>query len=647
MQQLIRKLVGKPVRWVRRTSSKYSLRALAEARKAAKEDAIYLPVISRLPGLVYGPFRNVSPYRFYINSPVKKIRFELVNETPEVLNFNHVGVWIKQDDGTLVKYKGPFSCAMSSTAAVLPDPNGAMRGDGSNSVSVHSKREVKPWWECEFPDAVNIVCIELFNRKDIWGSRSRGLLFTAYNAEGACITRQSKVTKKGANNYFAEVAQPQINTALAYARANGEAKLADRIAEQFSNWLTKPDADESLKASLLSDLATVNQQISQPTPDLSGERETALTLQVPAAARHLRVVAFAKRGIRQITLNTSADGDDMLLSASAASQIPEDIFGLRDNIWVLQPPHIFQRSLPVGDKPKEVKLWHGGHYSGTAFVQRLVQYSEDGSTWHIIDSTLDNLSARLTLISAQEWLLGMKWTPEFAEELGHFCATYRISQARTTKPLFRKQRHLMPDFFKGIEAGAHSATYLPAVTYTRHGLTVPFRELDSTFLAERMFAFCRFLKDTFGLDAFPCYGTLLGMYRDGDFLPHDDDIDVAVVVDAEEGKSYRESSAMWVERLKAAGVPCRFPTPSSLNVHCYFEDFDMDLFFMYRMPDKPGKIWTHMQGYQVRAVKGNLLEPLSTFEFKGFTFNAPGKIEGFLRDRYGDGWTVPDPTYEL
>jgi len=89
------------------------------------------------------------------------------------------------------------------------------------------------------------------------------------------------------------------------------------------------------------------------------------------------------------------------------------------------------------------------------------------------------------------------------------------------------------------------------------------------------------------------------------------------------------------------------PTPSSLNMHCYFEDFDMDLFFIYRIADKPKKVWTHMEGYKTREVNRALFEPLTTLEFKGATFNIPGKVEGFLKDRYGPGWVTPDPTFEL
>ena len=187
--------------------------------------------------------------------------------------------------------------------------------------------------------------------------------------------------------------------------------------------------------------------------------------------------------------------------------------------------------------------------------------------------------ARLQLLEIMEWLLGSKWSKEFTHQLGHFMSTYRISHARAVKGLFKTQRELLPIFFEGIDSGAQSAKFLPRVTYARHGLVVPLKEIDSEFLALRMKRFCDFIKSCFGLDAFLCYGTLLGIYRDGDFLPHDDDVDLAVIVDLPEGETYRSESENWLEKFEQEGVKCRLPTPTSLNMHCYFEDFDMDLFF--------------------------------------------------------------------
>jgi hypothetical protein len=63
--------------------------------------------------------------------------------------------------------------------------------------------------------------------------------------------------------------------------------------------------------------------------------------------------------------------------------------------------------------------------------------------------------------------------------------------------------------------------------------------------------------------------------------------------------------------------------------------------------EKSNAVWTHMEGYQTREVKRSLLEPQSTQHFCGYDFYAPAKIEAFLEDRYGKGWSKPDPTFEL
>lgn len=648
----IKSLAKKSLRWLKNKKTKAlkdKFENINTEQKRLESLKSKLPIISRLPGFVYGHLRNTSGYRYYFNSPIARVRIRLVDEHPEVMHFNYVGIWIRNTDGSLSKYTGEYNCDMSTVSQVLPDPNAVMSGSESNSVSVHSKKELKPWWQVTFPHAIDIACIELYNRKDLFGKRLRGLVLDAYDGHDKRVSQQSRVTKIGANKAFNETGLTQLKQALDYAKANSAESLANNVEQNFIHWLTSESVDEKQKLKLISDLETLNKVLTLPTPDIAGEPENAAKFEIPQKTRFIRIVAFAKTSIRKVTLNISALNETHLLSPSTNTHIPNDIFKLKDTAWVVKKPHIYTIEIPEQDTPHIVSIWHGGFYSASAFVQRLVQVSEDGSNWTTLESTLDCLSARLALITAQEWVLGDKWTDSFVKQVGELFATYRITQARTVKPLLRQFSDLKAPFYLGIEAGATSARYIPNVTYTRHGLTVPFSEIDSTFLAKRTQNFCEYIKAEFDLDAFPCYGTLLGMHRDDDFLPHDDDIDVAVIVDVEEGLDYRKSSEKWAKRLERKGIKTRFPTPTSLNIHCYFEDFDMDLFFMYRMPQKGKKkfIWTHMQGYKTRKVNANLLEPLSSIEFKGLTFNAPSDIEGILLDRYGEGWVTPDPHFEL
>lgn len=645
-KQWVNKVARNPLGLLKFNAHKIPSSQIPGSNHLASLQVSNFPLISRFPGFAYGPLRNICPYFVKVEDNCQRLQIELINENPEILNFNFVAIWVKDEKDNLTRYRGPFRCEMSSTSDVLPDPNAAMHGDERNTVSVHSKRELKPWWSVTFDHEVDIAYVEFCNRKDVFGSRSRGSVISLFGSNGKCVKRYSRVIAKDASAAFVKEGLEALNSAIQYLAQEGYGELSHSIESTFFEWAVSAAMNPTIKSKLLEDLCLADQKIAYDTPDLSGEQKHAKQFEIPKGTRYFRVVAFGQKGKRSIDLNVAVNGHINLMSAYATDNLEHELFELKRNNWMLLGTHIFEQELD-SSVVNNVSIWHGGFYSSATFVQRIIQISNDGQSWQTIESTLDNMTARLQLLQCAEWLLGQNWSDKFCDRLGHFMATYRIAHARAVKALFKKQRDLLPIFFDGIDAGAQSAKYIPKVTYARHGLVVPLNEIDSEFLASRMKRFCDFIKQQFNLDAFLCYGTLLGIYRDGDFLPHDDDVDLAVVVDLPKGQNYREASEGWVSEFEKVGVKCRLPTPSSLNMHCYFEDFDMDLFFIYRVPEKSTKVWTHMEGYKTREVNSNLLEPLATHDFKGITFNVPGNVEGFLKDRYGPGWVTPDPTFEL
>tara|TARA_R110001583_G_scaffold204_1_gene2024 strand:- start:4390 stop:6339 length:1950 start_codon:yes stop_codon:yes gene_type:complete len=601
----------------------------------------------RLPGFIFGAFRNVAAGHYQIDKTLKSIKIELIAEYPEVLNFNHIAIWAKNDDGSLYKIERGFECSMSSVAEVLPDPSKAMLGSGANSVSVHSKREVKPWWKVDFNELHHVVFVEFYNRKDKWGGRAKSIIVTGFDEQGKKAFQGGRILKKDAQLTFYRTALPLLKHCDAYLKSQGLIEAAQKLEGKFVRFLTEKADSSDKMHELVALLQITYNLITSPTPDIPNEKSVALNITIPKGTKFFRVIGYRRKLVRTVKLNVAFDGVDSILEEATDLSYPVDHFTRREHLWTLQHPHIFNFSSLELTSGGIISLWCEDFYSGDAFVQRIIQISEDGQNWVTVQSTLDELEARLAIVSAQEWLLGESWDATFVEQLGHFLATYRMSQARTVKPLLRANRQLLPAFYAGVEKGGATAKFLPSVIYTRHGLTVPFEHIDSKFLANRMKRFVDFLDEKLDLQAFPCYGTLLGIHRDGDFLPHDDDIDLAVIVDLPDGVEYLEATLMWAEVLRGQGISCKPPTPTSLNLHCYFEDFDMDLFFIYRMPGQPKKVWTHMQGYQVREVTRSLLEPLTKLDFCGYQFHAPAKIESFLEDRYGKGWVTPDPTYEL
>ncbi|GAB5385444.1 MAG: hypothetical protein Alis3KO_25670 [Aliiglaciecola sp.] len=537
---------------------------------------------------------------------------------------------------------------MSSHIDSLPEASQAIKGDESNTVSIHSKRELKPWWKLEFDQPQYVEFIEFYNRKDKWGVRSKTLYLEASDTENKVVAKAGRVTLTTITQAFCVDAISLLLMCESYM--SHDKQLAAEF-QQFLvllfDYLADSEVDPSKKHNLIETSTKLNWKIAEPTPDLGANQKQSNAIQLPEQSQYLRIIGYRRKLPRPVSVFVKYAGKIVQLNEQDKSNFIDQHFELKKTIWSLQHPHIFELKDKDLSQSDTLEMWVSDYYSGDAFVQRMVQTSEDGENWITVESTLPNLAARLALLSVQEWLQGQQWNASFVEQLGHFLATYRMSQARTIKPLMRDNRSLLPILYRAVDEGGKSASFIPPVRYTRHGLTVPFEFHNSNFLAQRMQGFCQFLKKTFNLDAFPCYGTLLGLYRDGDFLPHDDDIDLAVIVDLPAGLTYRQATEAWAEELKKHGVMCRPPTPKSLNLHCYYDDFDMDLFFIYRMQEPEDCVWTHMEGYQVRKVKRDLFEPLTHFEFFGMQFNVPHQIENFLEDRYGKGWVTPDPTFEL
>lgn len=147
-----------------------------------------------------------------------------------------------------------------------------------------------------------------------------------------------------------------------------------------------------------------------------------------------------------------------------------------------------------------------------------------------------------------------------------------------------------------------------------------------------------------GREAFVVSGTLLGLVREGGLLPHDDDVDLAVLLDSSEVADVAEEWLALRARLGDAGLldpdfdhetknHCKLAVPSGVGI---------DLFPAWLAGDRVF-VWPHTHG---ELGRDDLL-PLGRREVAGATVALPRRPEPMLELNYGPGWRVPDPTYRF
>jgi hypothetical protein len=168
----------------------------------------------------------------------------------------------------------------------------------------------------------------------------------------------------------------------------------------------------------------------------------------------------------------------------------------------------------------------------------------------------------------------------------------------------------------------------------RHGYNLSFANLDLTEVARELHQLMQHLAELGG-KPFLNSGTLLGYYRDGRPIVHDDDFDLGIWL---EGETEAEVFANWHAFVAKVKACYRIVNKGSFLSVRMSNGVQVDLFAAWTLRGR-----ATVFPYCFEECAASDLVPLGLMKIAGMDFAAPAAPESLLAINYGPNWRVPDP----
>jgi SAM-dependent methyltransferase len=147
------------------------------------------------------------------------------------------------------------------------------------------------------------------------------------------------------------------------------------------------------------------------------------------------------------------------------------------------------------------------------------------------------------------------------------------------------------------------------------------------------------------LDAYLCYGGLLGAARSGRMIGHDSDLDLAflsrythpfdIIRETRAAQRTMVSLGWQVVRMSAANFKIWVPLPSGKRA-------GVDVFGSFHVGEH-----FHITGSLRGRLERDAIVPFGEIDLEGVAFPAPADVPRFLELTYGPDWKVPDPAFHF
>ncbi len=218
----------------------------------------------------------------------------------------------------------------------------------------------------------------------------------------------------------------------------------------------------------------------------------------------------------------------------------------------------------------------------------------------------------------------------------------KIARAASLLGSLRKERAKRGESKQHKQFVAALQARIAPYRLTNHGLSLPFSEQDPLKITSELQALFDCL-DAHGYSAFINSGTLLGAVREQQFLPHDDDIDLAVLIEGATPCARRKALLHLASVIREANIsdgPVALSRRGPLVKLEVEENVGVDLFAFWVEDDRVF-IWPHTFG----ELNRDDVFPLTTASLHGTPFPAPKDAEKMLSINYGPDWHRPDSQF--
>jgi len=172
----------------------------------------------------------------------------------------------------------------------------------------------------------------------------------------------------------------------------------------------------------------------------------------------------------------------------------------------------------------------------------------------------------------------------------------------------------------------------------RHGYNPSFLNLDLEQVEAELATLLEQVS-TFGVQPFLNSGTLLGYYRDGQPIPHDDDFDIGILVAGETEEAVAKS---WRDFVQQANEHFTTIDKGSFLAVKLSNGVQVDMFAAWV---NNRELFVHP--YCWADISADALMPMGNLTVRGRDFPIPADPDAVLSVNYGDNWRVPDPFWRF